>query len=73
MLSFGGMFLYVQKKYILAALVWSAGSFVRANGIVYAGFFFWAMIDSQRRSKAYSFQTINSHHSHLEIFANDLV
>ncbi|KAI8967814.1 GPI mannosyltransferase 2 [Mycotypha africana] len=40
-ITFEGMRFIAQKKYLLAALIWSFASAARSNAIVYSGFFFY--------------------------------
>jgi phosphatidylinositol glycan class V len=47
-LSFQGMLYYVERKPWKAAFVWACSSFVRSNGIVYAGFFVWSSLQQPR-------------------------
>ncbi|KND00381.1 GPI-anchor transamidase GPI18 [Spizellomyces punctatus DAOM BR117] len=44
LLSFIGMALIVDRRYMLAAIAWALATAVRSNGIVYAGFFAWSLI-----------------------------
>ncbi|CDH57985.1 gpi mannosyltransferase 2 [Lichtheimia corymbifera JMRC:FSU:9682] len=48
LLSFTGMWLYTQNKYLLAALIWCFASAIRSNAIVYAGFFIYDLVLQKR-------------------------
>ncbi|KAF9582830.1 hypothetical protein BGW38_010701 [Lunasporangiospora selenospora] len=43
-LTFTGMILMTQKRYFMAAIVWSISSTARSNGILYSGFFIYEFL-----------------------------
>ncbi|KAI8910376.1 hypothetical protein EDD86DRAFT_246746 [Gorgonomyces haynaldii] len=51
LLTFYGMLLYLRRQYLLSSLVFGVSGLVRANGILYSGFFVWNILHLQWKTK----------------------